>query len=384
MKTSSKPVKTERRTDVDPNLSAGPDPDAGRHPGPGRHQDGQSVGAKDAKARTGAGGARMIDVAKAAGVSLMTVSRALRQPDLVSEGTRKVVLEAVHNTGYVTNGIAANLASNRSSAVGLIVPSIQNSLYAETTKGTADVLRASGLHLILADSGFAQEEEESLIGAMLSQRVCGLILHNTDHTPRALAMISNAGIPVIETGDIAAHPVDMAVSYSNADASMAMTLHLGKRGYRRIVFVSLDTKSNRRASERLRGYTAALKALGLRKDPKLIREAAPGLASGAEVMMQLMKVTPAVDAIFFAGDVLALGALFEAQRQGWKIPERVAIASFDDLAILQHTVPRVTCLRLPRLDIGRRSAQALLDRLQGSLAPVRLDLGFEIIQREST
>ncbi|WP_454688588.1 LacI family DNA-binding transcriptional regulator [Achromobacter aloeverae] len=351
-------------------------------------------GGKAAPARAGDGvagkrrpsgqGVRMIDVADAAGVSLMTVSRALRQPDLVSEETRKAVLDAVRKTGYVTNSVAATLASNRSNVVGLIVPGIQNSLYAETTKGIADVLRASGLHLILADSGNSLDEEESLVGAMLSQRVCGLILHNTDHTPRALAIMKNAGIPIIETGDIPADPIDMAVSYSNAEASTAMTLHLARRGYKRIAFVSLDTKHNRRASERLRGYLAALKSAGLRKDPRLIREAAPGIASGAEVMSQLMKVTPAVDAIFFAGDVLALGALFEAQRQGWKIPDRVAIASFDDLPILQHSVPRVTCLRLPRLDVGRRSAQALLDRLQGLDAPVHLNLGFEIIQREST
>jgi len=349
-------------------------------------------GEKDANARTDAGGkrrpsvqgVRMMDVAEAAGVSLMTVSRALRQPDLVSAETRKIVLDAVRKTGYVTNSVAATLASNRSNVVGLIVPSIQNSLYAETTKGIADVLRASGLHLILADSGNSLEEEEALVGTMLSQRVCGLILHNTDHTAHAVTVMENAGIPIIETGDIPANPIDMAISYSNAEASNAMTLHLARRGYKRIAFVSLDTKSNRRASERLRGYLAALKAAGLRKDPRLIREAAPGIASGAEVMNQLMKVTPAVDAIFFAGDVLALGALFEAQRQGWKIPGRIAIASFDDLPVLQHSVPRVTCLRLPRLDVGRRSAQALLDRLQGLDAPVHLNLGFEIIQREST
>lgn len=94
---------------------------------------------------------------------------------------------------------------------------------------------------------------------------------------------------------------------------------------------------------------------------------------------------PQVDAIFFAGDVLAVGALFEAQRRGWKVPGRIAIAGFDDLDILNHTVPRLTCLKLPRLEIGRRSAELLLDRLRGG-EPGRtvVDLGFEIIQRDST
>jgi LacI family gluconate utilization system Gnt-I transcriptional repressor len=336
------------------------------------------------KIRTGGAGARMRDVANAAGVSLMTVSRALREPQKLTEETRKAVLDAVQKIGYVPNSIAANLASNRSSVVGQIVPSIQNSLYAETAKGTSDVLRTAGLHLLLADSGYSLNEEEALIGALLAQRVCGLILHNTDHTPRALQMIARSGVPVIETGDMPRTPLDMAVSYSNAEAAKAMTLHLAARGYRRIGLVTLDSKINRRARERQRGYLAALRHLGRRKDEALMSEVAPGLTSGAHAMVDMMNRAPDVDAIFFAGDVLAIGALFETQRRGWKVPGRVAIAGFDDLDILQHTVPRLTCLRLPRLEIGRRSAEALLERMRGGSEAVRQDLGFEIIQREST
>ena len=225
-----------------------------------------------AKGGTGAHGARMRDVANAAGVSVMTVSRALRQPDKVSEVTRKAVLKAVQKIGYMPNGIAANLASRRSSVVGQIVPSIQNSLYADTVKGTADVLRTAGLHLVLADSGYSLEEEEALVGALLAQRVSGLILHNTDHTPQALQMIRRANVPVIETGDVPREPIDMVVSYSNAEAAKAMTVHLASRGYRSIGFVSLDTKINRRARERQRGYYAGLKAAGLKKDPRLVSE----------------------------------------------------------------------------------------------------------------
>jgi LacI family transcriptional regulator, gluconate utilization system Gnt-I transcriptional repressor len=326
----------------------------------------------------------MRDVAHAAGVSLMTVSRALREPHKLSEETRKAVLDAVQKIGYVPNSIAANLASNRSSVVGQIVPSIQNSLYADTVKGTADVLRTAGLHLLIADSGYSLQEEEALIGALLAQRVAGLILHNTDHTPKALQMIERAGVAVIETGDMPRSPIDMAVSYSNAEAARTMTLHLAARGYGRIGFVSLDTKTNRRARERLRGHLAALKSLGRTRDPLLVMEVGPGLTAGAHALADMLHRAPDCDAIFFAGDVLAIGALFEAQRRGWKVPGRIAIAGFDDLDILQHTVPKVTCLRLPRLEIGRRSAEALLARLRGGQEAVRLDLGFEVIQREST
>ncbi|GAA4340552.1 LacI family DNA-binding transcriptional regulator [Pigmentiphaga soli] len=337
------------------------------------------------KSRAGGSAVRMLDVANAAGVSLMTVSRALRQPDKLSEETRRLVLDTIHKIGYVPNHIAANLASNRSNVVGQIVPSIQNSLYSNTVQGTADILRQSGLHLLLADSGYSLQEEEALIGAFLAQRVCGLLLHNTQHTPRAVEMIRRAGVPVIETGDLARNPLDMAVSYSNANAARAMTLHLAGRGYRRIGFVSLSPRTNLRSRERLKGYHSALASLDRPRDPALVAAVESGFGAGAQAMLDMIERAPDVDAIFFAGDVFAIGALFEAQRRGWKVPERIAIAGFDDLDILQHTVPRLTCLKLPRLEIGRRAAELLLQRLEGRHdTPQRVDLGFEIIQREST
>jgi LacI family gluconate utilization system Gnt-I transcriptional repressor len=339
----------------------------------------------EGKSRMGSNAIKMIDVANAAGVSLMTVSRALREPGKLSEETRRLVLETVRKIGYVPNHIASNLASSRSNVVGQIVPSIRNSLYSNTVQGTADVLREAGMHLMLANSGYSQDEEEALIGAFIAQRVCGLLLHNTVHTPRALQMIAQSGIPVIETGDFVRNPIDMVVSYSNFSAAREMTLYLARRGYRSIGFVSLLTKHNQRARERRKGYYAALAALGRERNPLLVLEAPPGLTSGADTLVEMVERFPAVDAIFFAGDVLPVGALFEAQRRGWDVPGRIAIAGFDDLDILEHIVPKVTCLQLPRFEIGRRSAELLLQRLRGEDSDaVRLDLGFEVIERETT
>lgn len=338
------------------------------------------------KSRLGGRAVRMVDVAKAANVSLMTVSRALSEPSKLSEETRRLVLETIKRIGYLPNHIASNLASARSNVVGQIVPSIQNSLYSHTIKGCSDVLRSAGMHLMLADSGYSLEEEEALIGTFMAQRVSGLILHNTVHTPHALELIRSAGIPVVETGDLTDNPIDISIGYSNFRAAREMTLYLAGRGYKSIGFVCLATRSNPRSRERLRGYYAALTALGRERDPNLVREVEGGLTSGAHALVDIMNRVPAVDAIFFGGDVLAVGALFEAQRCNWKVPERIAIAGFDDLDILRHTVPRLTCLNLPRLEIGRRSAEALLQRIQSGEASMQstLDLGFEIIQREST
>jgi LacI family gluconate utilization system Gnt-I transcriptional repressor len=326
----------------------------------------------------------MRDVARKAGVSVMTVSRALNDPEKVSKEMRQRVRAVVDEIGYVPNRLARSLSSNRSNVIGLIVPSIRNSLFAETIKGISDVLSGNGFHLMIADSGPGMHEEQEAITAFLTQRVAGLVLHNTSHTAAATEMIAKAKIPVVENGHLTTNPVDSVVSYSNYEAARAMTLHLSRMGYKHIAFVSLARRENDRARERLRGYLAALGELGRKPDEGLILERPPGFSAGADAVVHLIETAPSVDAVFFAGDVLAVGAALECQRRRWSVPGRVAIASFDDLDMLRHVNPPLTTIRLPRYEIGRRSAECLLDRISGRTAErVSIDLKFEIIQRES-
>ncbi|MDB5487109.1 MAG: LacI family transcriptional regulator [Reyranella sp.] len=315
----------------------------------------------------------------------MTVSRALREPGSVSESMRRKVDAAVREFGYLPNRIAGSLSSSRSNIVGLVVPSIRNSLYAGMAQAVSDVLEANGLHLMIANSGHKLGDEEALVSAFLAQRVCGLVLHNTTHSKRVRQLVERSGVPVIETGNLPDEPLDMAVSYSNFEAARAMTLHLARLGYRKIGFVTLPVRDNDRSEERRRGYFAALAELGRPADDSLVLEAAGGFSEGADALVRLVAAHPDLDAGFFAGEVLAVGALFECQRRGWAVPGRIAIASFDDVDLLRHAVPSVTTLRIPRQEIGRRSALLLVSRLQGAPAErLKVDLGFEIVQREST
>jgi LacI family gluconate utilization system Gnt-I transcriptional repressor len=325
------------------------------------------------------------DVARHAGVSPMTVSRALREPDKVSAEMRRRVEDTVHQIGYLRNRIAGSLSSNRSNVVGLILPSVHNSLFAHTVQGISDVLRTSGHHLMIADSGYSLADEEEAIDAFLQQRVCGMVLHNTKHTERTRALIGRGGVPVVEIGNLTPHPLDTTVSYSNYEASRTMTLHLARLGYRRIGFVTLPLQDNERSIERRRGYLAALAELGMREDPRLVLEMPPGIGSGAEAIVRLVEIDGGLDAVFFAGDVLVVGAAVECHRRGWAVPARVAIATFDDLDILRYISPTITSVRIPRYEIGKRSAELLLDRANGSSTERQsVDLKFEIIQREST
>ncbi len=329
----------------------------------------------------------MRDVAIRAGVSTMTVSRALNEPSKVSEEMRERVLQAVREIGYLPNHLAGSLSSNRSTTIGLIVPSIDNSIYTQTVKGLSEVLKRSGFQLMIAESGSDPNEEEELITVFLSHRVAGLVLHSTEHTPQAKEKIRKSGIPVVENGNIPQDPLDMVVSYSNRDASHAMTMHLGRLGYRKIAFASLYSVHNDRSKDRLQGYLEALEQLGLDPDPRIIVETERGLAAGAEVMARVVQSVPEVDALFCAGDVLVVGALFECQKRKWPVPGRIALASFDDVDLLRHVSPSVTTLRLPRYDIGERTARILLNRIIDGAEHLRgsiVDLKFEVIQREST
>ena len=151
---------------------------------------GKANGRKARNGRNGGGEITMSDIARHAGVSPMTVSRALSDPPSVSDKMRRKVDAAVRQFGYLPNRIAGSLSSKRSNVIGLVVPSIRNSLYAAMIHAISDVARANGLHLMIANSGHRLEDEEALVSALLAQRVCGLVLHNTAHSKRLRELLA--------------------------------------------------------------------------------------------------------------------------------------------------------------------------------------------------
>ena len=325
----------------------------------------------------------MRDVARLAKVSAITVSRVLRSPDKVSKDTRRRVLEAVRKIGYVPNAIAGSLSSSRSNIVAAIVPTITNPVFADTIHAMAEVLRGHGYHMLLGQSGASPAEERSLIETFLAHRPDALFIHGGLHSPEVRALLVKAGIPIVEAGNLRKQPLDMVVSYSNFAAAEAMTEHLIGRGRRRIGFVSSQRRDNDRAQARRRGYAAALQRHGMQDDEKLVLETSLGLRQGAEALAELASREPQLDAVFFSGDVLAAGALFECRRRGWAVPERLAIAGFDDQEIATEIA--LTTVSVPRREIGRRAAEMLLARLNGrTVEPRVLDVGFALKIRAST
>jgi LacI family gluconate utilization system Gnt-I transcriptional repressor len=324
-------------------------------------------------------------VALLAGVSPITVSRALAEPGRVSLKTRERVAAAVEATGYIPNRVAGSLSSNRTRIIAAIVPTLRNSIPADFIDGMTAVLRARGYQLLLGSSGFSVAEEESLVLEFLARRVDGIYLTGATHSPRTREVLQRLALPTVEVACLPPEPIDMAVGFSNEAAVFAMTSHMASRGYRRIAFFSGPLHDNERQIWRLDGYRRAVATLGLDGDPALIAEMPMDLAGTAAALDGLWRRRPDVDALVCSSDILALGAIFECQRRGVAIPGQLAISGFEDMEIASFVRPTLTTVRISRHEIGARAAEMLLDRIDGKAVqqPV-VDLGYEIVQRETS
>ena len=314
----------------------------------------------------------------------MTVVRVLREPAKVAHETRARVEQVLAETGYTPDLLARGLASSRTGMVAAIIPVLTNSLIAEIVQGLTDALAPAGVHLLLGVSGFSAAEEETLVRAFLSRRVEGIYLTGMIHTAETARMLKHAGIPVVEGGNLGGEPIDMAVGYDNVGAARAVTRHLIRKGYASIGYIGAHPQDNDRARDRRRGYEAALKAAKRTVDPSLCVETTLDIDAGARAMATLLTRRPRIRAVFCSADALAVGALYECQRRGLRIPQRIAIAGFDDIPIAAQVVPSLSTLRVPRYELGHRAGTMICDRLAGRTLQERVvDTGYRLVPRAS-
>lgn len=332
----------------------------------------------------------MADVAQAAGVSTMTVSRALKDRSLVSEKAAARVFEAVEVLGYVLDQSAGALSSQRTGFVVTLVPSLNNSTFADTVRGITEVLSAEGLQLLLGSTDYQVEKEEQLIEAMLRRRPEGIIVTGGSHTERGRKLLMMSGIPVIETWDLPQRPIQHVVGFSNAEAVRALVHRLHERGYRNIAFIGGTSLRDTRGADRRMGYQRAIEELGLPKGRVISFGMPPiSISQGGEALVQLMTQWPDVDAAVCVSDLSAFGAIMEARRRGWSVPERIAIAGFGDFEIARCCYPSITTVSIDGEEIGRLSAHQLLSAMDAarngeSLAAETMMVPFKVIEREST
>ena len=344
------------------------------------------------------------DVAAKAGVGAITVSRALRNPHLVSETLRRSIEAAIREINYVPNLSASALASRRSDTIGVLVPSLTHTVFTDVLRGIYDGVGESKLQVQLGNTRYDLKEEERLIGLFLRQKPSAMIVSGVDQTAKSRRMLETAGCPVVQIMDLSGDPIDQIIGFSHEAAGRRMTEHLIAQGYRRIAFLS-GTLSGR-SNGRLNGYQQALAAADLDVTASIysMRGAdtddpagnaglpagcpVPELATpaiGRLLFRQARASDPKIDAVFCNNDTLALGVLFECLGSGIRVPEDVGIAGFNDLDFMEAAEPALSTVRTHRYRIGHAAVAAIRAKLNGEQPESRIvDVGFEIMQRRST
>lgn len=314
-------------------------------------------------------------VAELAGVSAITVSRVVRLPKLVAPDTRARVEAAMRELGYVPNLVAGSLASARTNSVGVLVPTIANSIFADTVQGLSDELEPLGFAVILAQSGYDAGREDRMLAALLARRPEAIIMVGSPATVEGERLLRHARIPVVETWELPPVPIDGVAGFDNHAAGIAVARHLIAQGRRHMAFIGGDDP---RATRRWLGFSETARAAGLAPPRRLIlgRDASTATAALADL--------PGADAVFAANDAHAIGLLAGLReaglvREGPGPAQPVAVIGLGDLEMGRLIAPRLSTIRVHGAAIGQAAARLTLDRA----GPRRVDLGFELILRDS-
>lgn len=327
-------------------------------------------------------GITLIDVAKAAGVAPMTVSRALNNPDHVKKATLLKVRKAIEETGYVRNLVAGALASNRSHLVAVIVPILTNPIFSDTFQAIADRLSKSGYQVLLGISGYQPDQEQELLEVILSRRPDGIILTGTLHTEASRRRLRAVGVPVVETWDLTSDPIDMLVGFSHEEIGRHVARHLLGKGYGDFATLSVDDP---RGMRRINAFLDELRSNGISNVPGERIQGVPTLEHGRSGLRKLLATPARPLVVVCTSDTLAHGVLTEAMAQGIRVPDEIAVMGFGDMNFAAHTHPSLSTVKIDGKAMGDAAASALLDRLLGNSDDVlQQDIGYQLIDRDST
>ena len=318
-------------------------------------------------------------VAAAAGVSIATVSRVLKTPDVVTKATRDKVLAAVEATGYRPNALASGLRRAKSDNIVVVVPFIQNPFFSGVIQGIEGVAFAEGYQVLLGESQNDQERLDSYTAMLRSKTADGLILLGAalpsqipEKTPLVLACeyFPDHRIP--------------AVRIDNEAAARQATEHLIGLGHKRIGKIS-GPADNQLSSDRLAGYRAALTAAGLTYDETLVVEGSFDAESGHRAMTRLLELPKPPTAVFSSSDEMAIGALKAAREHGKRVPEDLSVIGFDGIRFADFCDPPLTTMVQPNVEIGAAAARMMIGMLKGNEAPPDdIVLPASLLIRQST
>lgn len=323
------------------------------------------------------------DVARHAGVSATTVSRFLNDADKVKPSTRKRIQDAIDALGFVPNGAARTLASNRSHVVGAIVPTMDHALFSRELSSIEERLGKKGYSLIVASSNYDPDQETGLIRQMLSRNVDGLVLIGADRSRQAYDLMTNRDLPFVMAWAKSDHIEHPQIGIDEFAAAQDVTNYLLSLGHTKFGAILLRSKDNDRATARLEGISSALAKHGLTIPQNCLLERPINYLEGQIGIRHLLEQNNAPTAVICGSDVFAIGALLECKRLNVRIPDQLSIVSFDNSELAPLMDPPLTTVDMAVQDIGGRAAEYLLNAIEGKGTPTHTVLNYQLVVRKS-
>jgi LacI family transcriptional regulator len=320
-------------------------------------------------------------VARHAGVSPSTVSRILNGTAVVSDDKKQAVQDAIRTLGFVPNPVARGLAGGRSLSIGVVTQAIDSPFYGAALRGIEDTLGAAGYSPLFVSGHWNPDEEARCIDVLRARRVDGLIVLTGRLSDAALRALARQ-LPVVVTGRSLKAPGLVSLDFDNVLGARLATAHLLAQGHRRVVFIGGDPH-HPDAQQREAGFRAAFADAGVAVDPALMTVGDYQEAGGRVAVERLLDAGQHFTAVFAANDQMAFGAALALHRRGLRVPQDVSLVGFDDLASASYSIPPLTTVHQPVLDLGRTAAAAMLDLLAGRRADATLPPP-QLVVREST
>jgi LacI family gluconate utilization system Gnt-I transcriptional repressor len=327
----------------------------------------------------------MNDVAALAKVSPSTVSLFLRNPSAVSAKRAERIQATINETGYTINRLAGALAGAHNRAVGVIVPSLINAFFSETLQAMQEIFEARGYQLLISNSDYDTKREIELLRTHLSWSPAALVLTGYPH-PDARPMLAEAGIPIAQMWELGGQPFHLQVGFFHEKVGAALAEHVYAQGYRAFTYIGSRMHVDLRAKKRADGFCAWLTQKGYEIDVIALEDQTTTITM-ANLFEQIHLNDNVPRVLCFSNDILAISALFEAHRLGISVPNSLGIAGFGDLPLSQFSFPSLTTVKPYPKDIGRIVATRLITWIETGTLPTEpetIDLGFELIVREST
>lgn len=323
------------------------------------------------------------DVARTAGVSTATVSRCLNNPSVVSDKTRKRVLEAVKLLGYAPNFGAQALAAKRTKTFGAIIPTMENAIFARGLQAFQEELQRCGITLLVSSSSYSPDLEEEQIRGLVARGADALLLIGFDRTPQIYEFLEKQQVPYVITWVYDPDQPMPSIGFDNRKAMQLLVTQVLELGHRSLALISAELKGNDRAQQRYEGLLNAMTAHGL--DPQELRiiETTYSISNGAAALENLMQADQTPTAIICGNDVLAAGALVQARKMGLTVPDDLSITGFDDIEIAEIVTPPLTTVHVPHRKMGKGAAQMLVALRNGQPLSESTELEAVTILRES-